>query len=500
MKTKLLTFLKSSDLYIFLLPVFFVLHGFSEYYNLIKVPKAFELTAYYFAGTIIVLLISKLLLKTWTRAALFSLVAMSIYFFFGSFQDFLMAQFKGSFITHYSFLLPAIFIIVLIKFIYLKETKHSFKKLKLYLNTLILLLMLFDCVNVLVKANKKARLTIAGQAELAVCSDCPKPDIYFIITDGYSGSNALKKFFNYDNSAFENSLKNKGFFIADSSFSNYNYTIYSTGSMLNIDMLNIPGHFNGRRDMPVAFDAVRYNRIVNYFEKENYNIYNYSLFEIKDHPPKVKSTLLDFEKSPLTTQTFLYRLKRDLGYHLITTLNFKFLPKEEMKTKLADFKNIQTIDSLTRAELKIKTGKPKFVYSHFVMPHMPYYFDSTGNRIPDHLMNDAFYADKNRYLSYLKYSNKYFLGLVEEIQQQTNGKAIIVLLSDHGSRECLQNEKDHKNAELMNFIAVYLPDKNYNGFYKGISNVNVFRVLLNSQFNKRLPLIRDSLVLLKKEN
>ena len=331
MKTKLLTFFKSSNLYIFLLPVFFVLHGFSEYYNLIKIPKAFELTAYYFAGTIIVLLISKLLLKTWTRAALFSLVVLCIYFFFGSFQDFLMAQFKGSFITRYSFLLPAIFIIVLIKFIYFKKTKHSFEKLKLYLNTLILLLMLFDCINVLAKANKKARLTIASQAELPVCSDCPKPDIYFIITDGYSGSNALKKFYNYDNSAFENSLKDKGFFIADSSFSNYNYTVFSIGSMLNIDLLNIPGNYNGTKDIPVAFDAVRNNRIIDYFQKEGYRIYNYSIFDLKENPPIVKNRMLDFEKNPLKTQTFLYRVNKDLGYHLITTLGFTFLQSEAKK-------------------------------------------------------------------------------------------------------------------------------------------------------------------------
>jgi len=499
MKTKLLTFLNSFNLYIFLLPVFFVLHGFSEYYNLIKIPKALELTATYFAGTVIILLISRMLLKTWTRAALFTLVVMSIYFFFGAFQDFIMAQLRGSFITRYSFLLPGIFIILIVTFFYLKKTKQSFEKLKLYLNALILLLMLFDSITIIIKVNRKTRLTIVKETELPACADCPKPDIYFIITDGYSGGNALKRFFNYDNVAFENNLRQKGFFIADSSFSNYNYTIYSVASILNMDMLNIPGHFNGRRDMPVAFDAARHNRIVRYFKKEDYDIFNYSIFDIKDHPLRFRSVLMDFEKNPLMAQTFLYRLERDLGYHLITTLKLRFLEKKEENRRVIDLENISLIDSLTRLESQTQRNNPKFVYSHLVMPHLPYFFDSTGKRIPNEMLRDPLYSDRKAYVSYLKYVNRELLSLVDEIYTNTKGKAIIMLVGDHGCRECFNDKPDKGTAELLNLNAVYFPDKNYSGFYKGISNVNLFRVMLNSQFKKQLPMAKDSLVILVKE-
>ena len=37
-----------------------------------------------------------------------------------------------------------------------------------------------------------------------------------------------------------------------------------------------------------------------------------------------------------------------------------------------------------------------------------------------------------------------------------------------------------------------MPDGNNSGFYDGMSNVNQFRVLLNSQFKQKLPLLKDS--------
>jgi len=394
--------------------------------------------------------------------------------------------------------LPAILVVLLSAFIYFRKTNRSFDKLKLYLNTVILLLLVFDAAGIVIKINKRGKTIRSNEASLPLCKECPKPDIYFIVADGYSGSTALKKFFNYDNSPFENHLKEKGFFIADSSFSNYNYTIYSVGSMLDMKLLNMPGYFNGRRDMPVAFDAIRNNRVADYLQKENYEIYNYSIFDLKNHPPQAKSTLMEFEKNPLMTQTFLYRLNRDLGYHLITTLNLKFLDNAK-RSRSEDLKNLMKLDSLTRAESKSPATHPKFVYSHLVMPHMPYYFDSTGKRIPDEMLNDSLHASRNAYISYLKYANRKYLSLIDDIYENTKGKAIILFVGDHGSRECLEADPNKGNAELLNINAVYFPDKNYSGFYKGISNVNLFRVVLNNQFKKQLPLIKDSLILLKKE-
>jgi hypothetical protein len=499
MNTKLLTALRSFNFYLFLLPVFFVLHGYAEYYNLIPAIKATKFTASYLAGTLIIFLLSRLFFKNSTKAALYSFLIMLIYFFFGTFQDFVTEKFPDNFITRYSFLLPVLLVILIVVFILLKRANQNFERLKLYLNTLMLLLLIFDISSLVIKINKKKSAIAMMDASLPVCKDCPKQDIYLVVAYFYSGNTALKKFFSYNNSRFEDQLIEKGFFVSDSSFSNYNYTIFSIGSLLNMNYLNIPGYYNGKVDLPAGFESIYNNQLINYLQKENYEIHNYSIFDIRNHPMEVKSALLEFQKDLLGTQTLFYRIKRDLGYHLITTFKLKFLERRAQELSLTELKNNKIIDSVTRLVSSQKRLSPKFVYSHLIMPHWPYYFDSIGSRIPESKLMNAQYGNRDTYLDYLKYSNHKILDLVNDIWQKTNGEAIIILLSDHGCRECLETDPNKGNAELLNISAVYFPDKNYTGFYKGMSNVNLFRVVLNSQFNKKLSLIKDSLILLKKE-
>ena len=47
-----------------------------------------------------------------------------------------------------------------------------------------------------------------------------KRDIYYLIFDQYARSDILKKYYNYDNSSFINSLENQGFNVAKESYSN----------------------------------------------------------------------------------------------------------------------------------------------------------------------------------------------------------------------------------------------------------------------------------------
>jgi hypothetical protein len=63
-------------------------------------------------------------------------------------------------------------------------------------------------------------------------------------------------------------------------------------------------------------------------------------------------------------------------------------------------------------------------------------------------------------------------------------------MGDHGFRE-FKNKVENK-YHFMTLNAVLLPDKNYSGFYKGMSHINQFRTILNSQFGQKLPLQKDS--------
>jgi hypothetical protein len=49
---------------------------------------------------------------------------------------------------------------------------------------------------------------------------------------------------------------------------------------------------------------------------------------------------------------------------------------------------------------------------------------------------------------------------------------------------------------FQNLNAVYFPDQNYSGLYDSITNVNMFRVILNKTFNQHFSLVKDSSIFL----
>jgi len=80
--------------------------------------------------------------------------------------------------------------------------------------------------------------------------------------------------------------------------------------------------------------------------------------------------------------------------------------------------------------------------------------------------------------------------LVDHILSTSLHPPVIMLLSDHGFRH--PDRKIDRRYDFMNLNAVYTPGKNYSLFSDSMSNVNQFRVLFNSCFGLKLPLLKDS--------
>src|SRR6185295_5182520 len=99
-------FAKTRPVFILLLPVFFVFHGFVEHYDFISLKDAFLLWSLYLGSMLILLAISWLFFRHFIKAAVISFCLMAFFFFFGSLQDLLRKHFTGSFFSRYSFILP----------------------------------------------------------------------------------------------------------------------------------------------------------------------------------------------------------------------------------------------------------------------------------------------------------------------------------------------------------------------------------------------------------
>ncbi len=60
------------------------------------------------------------------------------------------------------------------------------------------------------------------------------PDIYYLVLDGYGRGDVLQKYYGFDNAEFLDGLRQRGFYIADKSSTNYPSTVFSLPSSLNM--------------------------------------------------------------------------------------------------------------------------------------------------------------------------------------------------------------------------------------------------------------------------
>jgi hypothetical protein len=133
---------------------------------------------------------------------------------------------------------------------------------------------------------------------------------------------------------------------------------------------------------------------------------------------------------------------------------------------------------------------PRFVYTHFTRPHHPYYVDRNGRPFTHGDSLKGFARIQKEYTEHLLYTNNRLLQLIDHIRQHSTKPPVILLASDHGFRQ-FTGEWDRKYY-FMNFFALYLPSQDYTGFYDGITTVNSFRVILNTVFGQKLPMVKDS--------
>jgi hypothetical protein len=315
-----------------------------------------------------------------------------------------------------------------------------------------------------------------------------KPDVYFIIADGYAGSAELTNILNFDNSPFLNQLKSKGFYIASHSKSNYNLTPYSLASTFKMDFLNLKSLKENPEDLNECFRNINSNPVIDFFKGSGYQLFNFSIFRFDNMPPLINSQFFDVGPGIINSQTLFGRIERDIAFNLITKYRFKWA------MRLAAEKEVQKIEVLYHKTVETASqiySRPRFVYSHLMMPHYPYYLDSSGNYNDYSSILDENWSSKDKYIGYLKYCNNKLLKLIDHILVSSAKPPIIILMGDHGFREFSSEEK-FRNYFFMNLNAIYLPNKNYSGFTEGITNVNEFRCLFNAAFNQNEQAIPDS--------
>jgi len=470
--------------FLYLLPVFFVLHGFTESFYLVPLGDGLLLLLKYLLIAVVLnVILFFLFRKNNDRASLFVFILLAVYFFFGAFHDTLKSLIPNTFVVKYSFLLPFIFAIFLLSFILLGKARR-FERAFTYLNLVFFIFIVIDLGTLVSKitAYDRQHQLRSIHPDFTLCDTCATPDVYLIVTDEYAGEKTLNDLCKFDNSAFLNQLKEKKFHVIKNSVSNYTVTPLSIASLLNIDYIQFEKKNLSNIRMRPVYNIIDTNILVPFFRFMGYEFINNSVFTVSGQSPLATQSFTPVNTKIIESQTLLNRLMKDLGYHLIGWGIFEGKQNDEYTV----LRNNNKIIANIKRQLKEQGKRPRFSYSHLTMPHPPYYYDSKGKLYPRaEIANEKIYEWKeDRYLEYLKYTNGVLINLVDFILKHSKTPPVIILISDHGFRHHFKDV--HEEYDFYNLNATFLPDRYFPKFYDNMSNASSMRALLNILFNQHL--------------
>ena len=301
---------------------------------------------------------------------------------------------------------------------------------------------------------------------------------------------------------FDAALQNRGFHIIAHPQSNYNRTQFSIAATLNLEYLQGVSPYSRSKYYRQAMQSIEQAVVTRVFMHCGYRMYNLSIFNWGRYPALLKENFLTLtENQVLLYNTLPERYSHDVQWHL--SFIDKYLPgwrtnmasyqkqEEEKNTKLKNYNNT-VIDSLLKIPA-LDTAGPKFLYAHLYLPHIPLSYDSNGKPVQAISGSNTSGTSKTAVLSYLKYTNKVILRIVDSILQHARRPPLIIVQSDHGFRDL---PKDIAPGERYfdNYSAFYFPDKNYNALTDSFTNINTFAVVFNNYFKTSIPMQKDSSV------
>ncbi len=354
--------------------------------------------------------------------------------------------------------------------------------------------------------DKTASHEMSMEAVDVTSPDRELPDIYYIIPDGYANArHVLQPLYGMEANPLLPFLREKGFYIAEDSRSNYVQTMLSIPSSLNMEYLQtIYPEMNPKEASRAPLSGlVKNNTVMNNLRHLGYDINILENGFLDREESNALMSLHDrvIKMSPLTLLTFF-----QAGY------NFNRLHIQLIEDGIAAIK---------QAAHRTNHANPVFFLAHFINPHPPFLATRDGwiepgplYRLSDgsHLIDwwgmhdlhgdnreerQAYYREA--YRDQLLYFNTRIMEMVETILAHNARPVLIILQADHGPGSLWRWDVADKQAigpasinERTGIInAYYFHDQRYDALYPHITPVNSFRVMLNQYFGQSLPLLDD---------
>ncbi len=440
------------------------------------------------------------------KSALIASPFIFIFFLFGDVTDWVSETFTlGSARSDF-----VVFVVIaLVMFVWLWLVRSRIKNLvaiNLYFNLLSILFLVNTGIQVgnhlrenPISFNPSERSVVVAEVSAAA----PRPDIYYIVLDGYGRQDILQALFEFDNSGFVGALESRGFYVAGESSSNYIQTMLSLSSSFNMEYiqnLSVDGRmFENRADL---IEILNYSEVRNVLAQNGYETISFHN-EYKATLPTADIYYDDSASTfaqPVTAFESIvidHSLARVLTHIPAFNRALVEMPYETHRQHiLSAFSQLREIPAL---------DGDYFVYAHIIAPHPPFVFDKDGtvttHSEPFTLFDANYYIkDHSRggyiagYRKQIQYVNTLVLETVDAILAQSEPPPIIILQGDHGPGAYLHwgSLEQTIPAERFGILnAYYFPDQNYASLYPSVSPVNSFRVVLDQFFNADFALIPD---------
>jgi hypothetical protein len=324
---------------------------------------------------------------------------------------------------------------------------------------------------------------ILDQGAPLVTAPADAPDIYLIMLDGYPRADTLKRDFSLDVSPFLGSLEAAGFEVADRSHSNYNATLLTLTSVLNMQQVDvaIPDPPERRLHGATLVSHINSGGAIGALHNAGY--------EVLTIPSGITSTsIFSADRYLDSGQINSFEadvLKAGLLPHLLPGLQRSWLFQQQRDRVHAAFDHLVEL-AATRQSV------PRFVFAHVMSPHAPIVFRADGTlRVPpDCLPVSCTLWDAHRgpdedsaVAEQISYLNGQVLEAVQRMIAVSSRRVVIVIFSDHGSRHDLAD----RDEMLRNLFVSYTPD--HPGLFpRNTTLVNLIPRILNAYVGAELPL------------
>jgi hypothetical protein len=342
--------------------------------------------------------------------------------------------------------------------------------------------------------------------EIAAGGAGERPDIYVIFLDEYGREDVLREIYGHDNRPFLDALRERGFAVADGSYSNYGYTNAVVSALLNFNYVQEildPPYYVNRVMQTVANSAV-------------FELLGRLGYRILTIPPGTS----DFDQHLRQHRYEPRGGGGSLGRMLLTDYTELIVEMTPLRDLRELFRRRDVGESPEAQRVRRNLGaleeiaalpEPTLAYVHVMAPHRPFVFHADGSgrreavKVPNREWSGGERAEFRRlYAEEVSGLNHLVLAAIDELLEASAEPPIIVLMGDHGPRpdgymnlfEPYELKRKFEAGEinldewLGILMAVYLPGDE-DAIYPTISPVNVFRVILSRRFGADLPLLED---------